>query len=266
MKRKSALSYVFAVGKIKVLEKSLLKAETFAQAMELETADALRLLAEAGPYGEELARVKDDGQLEKVLADALADLKRLLRKLLLDPVLLGYLDIRSIEDAADLPQRYANRFLADYVAHLVDLHNIKTLLRLRLLNDAEAMLDEKITRAGFIPKHVFMKCYHGDLGQFLLQLGRVHKHGQIIDYGHFLKGAIEKTVAEKSFAPLEKAEADYLISILQGARTVAFGPEPLLAYFFARVNEIGMIRLLILGKMNRVRGDMIKERANAVYA
>lgn len=266
MKKKPALSYAFAVGKIKVLEKSLLRAETFDQALRLETTEALRLLAEAGLYGEELAKVKDSRQLEKVLADSLAHLKQLLRTLLLDPVLWDYLEIQSLDDAVKLPRQYANHFLADYVAHLIDMHNIKTFLRLRVLNEAQEILDKKITQEGFIPKSVFLKYYHADLTLFLNQLGQVHKHGQSIDYSRFFKGAIEKAMNEKSFAALEKAQADYLISILQGAKTVTFGPEPVLAYFFARVNEISLIRLLILGKMNRIRDEMIKERANAVYA
>jgi V/A-type H+/Na+-transporting ATPase subunit C len=266
MKKKSALSYAFAVGKIKVLEKSLLRAETFAQAMPLETNEALRLLAEAGLYGEELAKVRDGAELEKVLAEALAGLKQLLRSLLLDPVLLGYLDIRSADDAAKLPRLYSNRFLADYVAHLIDMHNIRTFLRLRILNEPQAILEKKIAQAGFIAKDVFFKYYHLDLGLFIDQLARVRKHGQGIDYSRFLKRAVEKAVNERSFAALEKAQADYLLGILQEAKAIAFGPEPLLAYFFARVNEISLIRLLILGKLNRVREETIKERANAVYA
>lgn len=266
MKKKSALSYAFAVGKIKVLEKSLLRAETFNQALHLETTEALRLLAEAGLYGEELAKVKDSRQLEKVLADSLAHLKQLTHTLLLDPVLWDYLEIQSLDDVAKLPHQYANRFLADYVAHLIDMHNIKTFLRLRVLNEGQEILDNKISREGFIPKKVFLKYYHADLTTFINQLSLVHKHGQIIDYSRFFKRAIEKAINEKSFVALEKAQADYLISILQGAKTITFGPEPVLAYFFARVNEIGLIRLLILGKMNRVRDEMIKERANVVYA
>ena len=266
MKKKSALSYAFAVGKIKVLEKSLLQAETFDQALRLETTEALRLLAEAGLYGEELAKVKDGRQLEKVLADSLSDLKQMLRTLLLDPVLWGYLEIKSLDDAAKLPRQYTNRFLADYIAHLIDMHNIKTFLRLRILNEAQEMLDKKIIQEGFIPKSVFLKYSLVDLTLFLNQLGQVHKHGQIIDYSHFLKEAIEKAMNEKSFAALEKAQADYMISVLRGAKTITFGPEPVLAYFFARVNEINLIRLLILGKMNGVRDEIIKERANAVYA
>jgi V/A-type H+/Na+-transporting ATPase subunit C len=266
MKKKSVLSYAFAVGKIKVLEKTLLRAETFAQAMQLETGEALRLLAEGGFYGEELAMVRDSRQLEKVLADSLADLKQLLRTLLLDPALWGYLEIHSPDDAASLPRQYANTFLADYIAHLIDMHNIKTFLRLRVLAEGQEILDKKITREGFIPKNVFLKYYQADLALFLNQLGRVPKHGQNIDYGRFFKGAIEKAMNEKSFAALEKAQADFLLCMLQGAKTITFGPEPVLAYFFARVNEISLIRLLILGKLNRVRDEIIKERANAVYA
>jgi V/A-type H+/Na+-transporting ATPase subunit C len=266
MKIKSRLDYIFAVGKIKILEKSLIRGETFAQALQLNVDAALRLLAESGFYGEELAQVKTSRQLEDFLERTLNNLKQMLRALLPDQVLWDYLQIGSLDDAAKLLSEYPSHFFEEYVKHLTDMHNISTFLRLRLLKELQDILVQKITQEGFIPKSVFVKYYHADLPAFIERLSRVSKYGQLIDYSHFLKAAMEKAVNEKSFAALEKAQADYLLGILRQTKRIPFGPEPVLGYFFARLNEIKLIRLLILGKMNNVGDEIIKERFNDVYA
>jgi len=266
MKIKSRLDYIFAVGKIKILEKSLIRGETFAEALKLNADAALRLLAESGFYGEELAQVKTSGQLENFLERTLRDLKQLLRTLLPDQVLWNYLQIGSLDEAVKLLSEYPSHSLEEYVKHLTDMHNINTFLRLRLLKELQEILVQRITQEGFIPKSVFIQYYHADLNAFIEKLSQVSKYGQLIDYRHYLKTAMEKAVNEKSFSALEKAQADYLIGILKKTKRIPFGPEPVLGYFFARLNEIKLIRLLVLGKMNHVGDEFIKERINDVYA
>jgi V/A-type H+-transporting ATPase subunit C len=88
----------------------------------------------------------------------------------------------------------------------------------------------------------------------------------VIDYAYFLKEAIENVEKDRSFLAFEKSASDFLIQILKPAKYLSFGPEPVLAYYFARVNEINLIRLIILAKLNNVSGELVKERLNGVYA
>ena len=71
---------------------------------------------------------------------------------------------------------------------------------------------------------------------------------------------------ESSFIGLEKAMHDFLIRILRPARYLSFGPEPLLAYYFTKVNEINLMRMIILVKLNNFGVDTAKERLNFAYA
>ncbi|MDD5731187.1 MAG: V-type ATPase subunit, partial [Candidatus Omnitrophica bacterium] len=93
-----------------------------------------------------------------------------------------------------------------------------------------------------------------------------HKRNQIIDYSTILRDAINQLQKENSFLGVEKASADYLINVLKQAKYLSFGPEPVLAYYYAKVNEINLVRMVILGKLNDVPGITLKERLNEVYA
>ena len=65
---------------------------------------------------------------------------------------------------------------------------------------------------------------------------------------------------------LEKAICDFLMRELRTAKYVTFGPEPVVAYYFARVNEINLMRMIILAKLNNFSSEFVKERLNLTYA
>ncbi len=128
------------------------------------------------------------------------------------------------------------------------------------------MLEESITCEGFIKKRDLVDLYSKDLTAFLNRLEYVHQDGRTIDYTYYIGEAVKKAALGGSFIYLEKAVADFLIRLLKAAKYVVFGPEPVIAYYLARVNEISLMRLIILAKFNELKSDIVKERMNAVYA
>ena len=262
----SHLNYAFAVGKIRALEKFLIKPEVFAEAIESNLAEALRLFVESDLYGEELLHIQDSQQLESVLSQELAKLKKIIGDLILDKELLGLLELDTLECIETALKSNTGQFLKDYFMHLADMHNIKTFLRLYVLKEPKDLLKNLLSCEGFIKKDMFLKLYEQDLSVFLFRLEYIHKNEQIIDYASFLRNPIQKIKEENSFIALEKAINDFLISVLKPAKYISLGPEPLLAYYFAKVNEINLIRMIILAKFNDVPDTLVKERLNAVYA
>jgi len=266
MKKTSPLNYTFAVGKIRVLEKFLIKAEVFEEAIDSNIQEALRLFVESDLYGAELLRVSNGQQLEAVLSQEQIKLKKLVGELILDKELLGLLELNNMRCLGEVLKNYPSDFLKDYIRHLIDMHNIKTFLRLYLLKEPQEELQEKLSCEGFIKKEDFLKLYGQELTAFLNRLEYVHKHYYIIDYAYYLGEAIKKLERENSFVALEKEINDFLVQILKPAKYSTFGPEPVLAYYFAKANEINLIRMIILAKLNNVSPDLVKERLNSVYA
>lgn len=265
-KRSCSLDYAFAVGKIRAREKFLIKQEVFKEAIESELNEALRLFVEANLYGEELLHIKDSQQLEDILNKELLKVKGLICNLLLDKELVNLVELDNLEDAQKIARDYNRQFLADYLMHLIDMHNIKTFLRLYILKEAPEKLKGLLTCEGFIKIKTLLSLYQEDLSVFLNRLEYVHKHQAIVNYNFFLREAILKVQQENSFVALERAINDFLMQTLEPAKFLSFGPEPVLAYYFAKVNEINLIRMVILAKLNNVSNDLLKERLNRVYA
>ncbi len=264
--RHSPSDYAFAIGKVRALEKFLIRSEVFEEAIESDLSQGLRLFAESDLYSEELLHVKDSLQLETVLNQELLGLKKLITNLILDKELLSLIELDTLECVEDVLKGYPSQFLQDYFMHLTDMHNIKTFLRLHILKEPREKLANLLICDGFIKKDAFLKLYDKDLSVFLNRLEYVRKHSQTIDYASVLREPIQQLQRENSFAALEKTINDFLIQILKPAKYLSFGPEPLLAYYFAKVNEINLMRMIILAKLNNVSGDLVKQRLNNVYA
>jgi len=266
MKKTSILNYIYSVGKIRSRESFLIKEEVLAEAIESDLAEALKLFVGADLFSEALLQVRDSQQLENVLDQELLNLKKLIGELILDKELLGVLELSDLEKIRQIIFEYGSLFLKNYIRHLIDLHNIKTFLRLYLFKETQEKLKAKMISGGSILKEDFLKLYTQDLAVFLHRLEYVIWDNRIFDYAFPLKEAIGKAIKENSFVALEKAINDFLMQILKPAKYISFGPEPVLAYYFAKVNEINLVRMIILSKLNNVSKDLVKERLNLVYA
>lgn len=262
----SKLNYAFAIGKIRALENFLIKEEVFREAIDSDLAEALRLFVESDLYNEDLLHIKDSQQLEAILSQELLKVKKLIQNIVLDKELIDLMKINNFTAAKKLIKKYRSEFLNDYLLHLIDMHNIKTFLRLYCFKEPQDKLQISLSEEGFMKREVFIKVYNQDLSVFLNRLEYVHKYSSIVNYASFLEVAIKKLEQDKTFVYLEKAIGDFLIQILKPAKYISFGPEPLLAYYFAKVNEINLMRMVILAKLNNAPSDLVKERLNAVYA
>jgi V/A-type H+-transporting ATPase subunit C len=260
------LDYIFATGRIRALEKFLISQTVFEEAIAADLGSVLRLFVESDLYTDELLHVKDSRQLEEVLEEELARLKGLMAELILDKHLLMMLEADEIGGIEEVLKSCRSAFLKDYLRHLIDMYNLKVFLRLYILKEPQEKLSAQVKCQGFIPIGELLKLYPQDLAALLNRLEYVPKHYGILDYTYYLGEAIQRTVKENLFLYLEKAMNDFLMQILKEAKYIAFGPEPVLAYYFAKANEINLIRMIILGKLNNFPRDLVEERLNAVYA
>lgn len=266
MPKISPLNYAFAVGKIRALEKFLIKAEAFEEAAGSNLEEALKIFVESDLYNDDLLEVKDSERLEEILNKELSALKKLVSGLLIDKKLAFLLHINKIDNIKKIPKNSGNEFLDDYLKHLIDMLNIKTYLRLYILKEPIETLKNKLEPGGFINSRDFIEVYNKDLSFFLNRLRYVHKRNLVMDYASFFKNAVEKIQNESSFIALERSINSFLIEVLKPAKYLTFGPLPVAAYYFAKVNEINLIRMIILSKLNNLETDFIKEGLNSVYA
>ena len=58
---------------------------------------------------------------------------------------------------------------------------------------------------------------------------------------------------------------NYIMDLMKSAKMIPFGGEPLLAYIYAKETEIKVIRIIMVGKLNNIAGEVIRERLRDIY-
>jgi V/A-type H+-transporting ATPase subunit C len=150
-----------------------------------------------------------------------------------------------------------NPFLKGYFTNLIDLLNIKTYLRVRRTNRPKDFLEQAL-----LPK--------GDVDMTkLVQLAEPLE--VLVDrlafsrYAHVVEEGIQTYQKTDTLTRYEKLADDHLIKYAKQAKVVTFGPEPIVGYLLAKENEIKMIRIIMVGKINHLATEEIKERLRDVY-
>ena len=261
MKRPSRLSYAYAVGRVRALEKDLVDKAVFREALEeRDFADALKLIFDAGNFSEELIQIKDSTELDAFLEKEKKELDRLLSEILLDEDLMRiYHNDGSPDEVLAVAQRSGYRFVQDYVRHRIDLGNIKIFFRAKYLGLSEERLEGLLLAGGFVDELLFLRNYS-------LSLAEVGEKLQASPYKDLWTRAADALGERETFVEMERGIEDFLMTYLKKAKYIVFGPEPVFAYGMAKKRELSLVRLLGIGKFNQIPDELLKERMSETYA
>jgi V/A-type H+-transporting ATPase subunit C len=147
----------------------------------------------------------------------------------------------------------------DYVQKSIDYFNLKTFLRIKDMLKGRRFLQNSLIPGGFIPESMYLENYDKTPEDFSVML--YYRH-----FGTLVKAAVESYEQSGNFSDLERRLDDALTEHLRASKYLAFGAELILSYIYARENEMRQIRIILSGKINSVRGEILKERLRENYA
>lgn len=149
-------------------------------------------------------------------------------------------------------------FIDKYVAALIDSTNLKTLLRVKKQNKNREFLHSVIIEGGFIDKDKILSMLNDEVDSI---------YGKISTstYSEFVKSSLEYYSKTSSVSLLEKLSDNYIMQMMKDAKIIPFGVEPLLAYIYAKETEIKIIRIIMVGKINNISGELVRERLRDIY-
>lgn len=155
-------------------------------------------------------------------------------------------------------------FLRTLVSLQVDLTNIKTFIRVRHVAGGDAVRARELLPRFFLPGgklglDYFLAQVEEPLTAFADRLAK-DSLGPVVGEG------VAFWQREKSLTRYEKLADDFLLAYVKKSRLIAFGAEPLVAYLWAKENEIKLIRIILVSKINGLPAAEIRERLRDVYA
>lgn len=150
-------------------------------------------------------------------------------------------------------------FVIGLVKTQIDLINLRTMLRIRKMGKPQSFAKEAMLPGGSISTDL-LAAGTAEPKEAVLQSFSGTKYGRLLsDVASALDGGAE------SMAYAETACGDYLIEYMKSAKRVTFGVEPLVAYIFAKENEVKQLRIILVGKNSGMDTELLKRRLNIAY-
>lgn len=174
-----------------------------------------------------------------------------LRDILWDQALYSYLYQQL--------QATTNIFAQTWLQMHIDCLNLTALLRCKQQGAHKRTLGRALIDHGFIPKDQLLNAYEAALEELPSRFAASY-------YAELLQEGIQAYQREGSFSSWEKLVDDFEIEFLKQTRMVPFGVEPLFAYLLAKENEIKVLRIILVGKLNNLAKSEISKRVRKLYA
>jgi len=169
-------------------------------------------------------------------------------------LILDRASFRQMKDAAEASN---NGFLKNLIEILIDLANIKIFLRVKSLKKSWDFLQRILLAGGSIDSKLFVDNIDESYDSFMTMLN--YK-----PYSKLAEG-IESFKNTGSLTKFEKFSDNYVTSFIKKAIFRPLGIEPLVGYLIAKENEIRNVRIVMVGKMNNISNDIIRERLRETY-
>jgi vacuolar-type H+-ATPase subunit C/Vma6 len=260
MNKPTRLDYAYSVGRVRALERFLVRQAVFREAAAAADASAaLRLVSDAGRYPEGLSRVRGSAELEALLSREEDELKKEMAELILEKkVLDAYLSALEPEKALAAASESGYPFLQDHIRRRIDLGNIKVFLRVKYLDMPKEKIEARLLDGGFMPK--------GDIIA-LSPSASVEFSGvpNSSPYRELWENGVKALAERETFVPFERGIEDFLMRDLRRARSIVFGPEPVYAYGLAKKREIALVRMVGVGRMTSLPAELLRERISETY-
>lgn len=149
-------------------------------------------------------------------------------------------------------------FLTDYISTQIDLINIKSLVRVKSIGYGRDFLKKVLLLNGKLDYAFFNDIFDESLEALIDRLA-------YRDYSKVIEEGISNYMKTKSLTKFEKLSDDFIFELAKKGKYVAFGIEPLVGYLMAKENEAKIIRMIMVGKINEIPNELIRERLRDVY-
>ncbi|NEZ45925.1 V-type ATP synthase subunit C [Clostridium niameyense] len=168
------------------------------------------------------------------------------------------LDAYMYKDMLSKCMKLDYKFLKDYITIQIDLTNIKTLIRAKKQEKQRSFLYDIIIDGGNIDKEKYVQLLNEPYENIWKKLT-----GN--PYEEILKEGIEDYINTGKLSYLEKLSDNFLMEYVKKSKYVAFGLEPIIGFILAKETEIKILRIIMVGKLNKVSPEVIRERLRDIY-
>lgn len=169
-----------------------------------------------------------------------------------------FIDKKYFEKVLSLAEGFKLEMITEYFKAMIDFINLRTFIRCRKQNQVKETLEKVLIKGGDVETDKILDMFYEDIEILPIKL-KAYKIGRV------LSKIVEEYKNTNSLNSFEKNMDDYLVEIVRKAKSIHYGAEVIFSFLFAKEMEIKNLRLILVGKVNGLSADFIKERLREVY-
>lgn len=169
-----------------------------------------------------------------------------------------FIDKKYFEKVLSLAEEFKLDMISEYFKAMIDFINLRTFIRCRKQNQVKETLEKVLIKGGDIETDKILEMFYEDIEVLPIKL-KSYKIGRV------LSKIIEEYKNTNSLNSFEKSMDEYLVEIVRKTKSIHYGAEVIFSFLFAKELEIKNLRLILVGKVNGLPADFIKERLREVY-
>ena len=194
------------------------------------------------------------GNVEKAVLEVIADFEVNKDPQKIDIIVDRYMFKELVEIKKFLNYKFTDKL----VNAIIDATNIRTLLRIKKQGKGREFASEVLVSGGSINKDTLVSILNETPENIISKLSTSV-------YSDLIKDGVERYIATNSANLLEKLSDNYIMDLMKTGKLVTFGPERILSYIYAKETEIKIIRIIMVGKLNNIAEEVIRERLRDIY-
>jgi len=148
-------------------------------------------------------------------------------------------------------------FLEQYVRIKIDLANISSLIRIQYFKTLDKMEDVLIDGGNLDVR------FYNELRSKSME--EIIPFFKTTPYFRIVNNGIKPILQKGSFSIFEREKENFIMNYMKLTQYVTFGVEPVVCYFVFRESDINIIKMILLGKLNGLSKEEIKERVPASF-
>ncbi|MBN1289976.1 MAG: V-type ATPase subunit [Actinobacteria bacterium] len=199
------------------------------------------------------------GSLPDYWEGVIQDIKRKLIEYGEEPHILdAYSDKLYLERRLETADAERSRHLVNFSRAGIDVANLKIIIRGRWVNRGGDYFRKVLAEGGRLdPK-------------LLADLGTEPRERLITTmlagkYGRMLSKVLRADEKKARLDELDRATDLYLLEEMERFKRVTVGPERIIKYMIRREVEVGLIRIILMGKLHKLSAASIEERLTPAY-
>lgn len=168
------------------------------------------------------------------------------------------LDRELYSSLTDIAKKNHYDFYAKIITDQIDLANLRSMIRAKRMGRDKDYLNESLLPGGAIPVAKYLELIDANWEQIITGFANT-PHAALVKEG------IVDFLAVGQLTLLEKLIDDKIMQQVKQAKYLSLGPEPVIGYLMAKETEVRNIRIIMVGKLNDVSTDVIRERLRDSY-